>query len=236
MVTSLRYLCLEMVFSTYPHLALVNFEFPKTCARVNSLAQCRIQFNARMKRDMKDSLLPDPDILQMIGQNNEEAFKILYKKYWRLLLKYASTYISDEYVCKEIVQELFVHLHSSSSRLKIYSSFSSYLFVSLRNKIFNYLRNQSVYKKHVKKAGHFGTRACNDVQQSIDLNELQKGIRFSLKKMPVKYSEVYILHDENSYTLKKISEILDRPVDTIEKQLRKARCLLRNDLRESRLN
>jgi RNA polymerase sigma factor (sigma-70 family) len=185
---------------------------------------------------MKNIFLPDPDILQMIGQNDEEAFRILYKKYWRLLLKYAATYINDEYICKEIVQELFVHLHSSSTRLKIYSSFSSYLFVSLRNKIFNYLRNQSVYKKHLKKAGHSGAGACNDVEQSIDLIELQKGIRFSLKRMPVKYSEVYILHDENSYTLKKISEILDRPVDTIEKQLRKARCLLRNDLRENRLN
>jgi RNA polymerase sigma factor (sigma-70 family) len=185
---------------------------------------------------MKNIVLPDPDILQMIGQNDEEAFKILYKKYWRLLVKYAATYINDEYICKEIVQELFVHLHSSSARLKIYSSFSSYLFVSLRNKVFNYLRNQSVYKKHLKKAGHNGMGACNDVEQSMDLIELQKGIRFSLKRMPVKYSEVYILHDENSYTLKKISEILDRPVDTIEKQLRKARCLLRNDLRESRLN
>ena len=190
----------------------------------------------QMKQDMKNIFLPDPDILRMIGQNNEEAFKILYKKYWRLLLKYAATYIKDEYICKEIVQELFVHLHSSSARLKIYSSFSSYLFVSLRNKIFNYLRNQSVYEKHLKKARHNGMRACNDVEQSIDFTELQKGIRFSLKRMPVKYSEVYILHDENSYTLKKISEILDRPVDTIEKQLRKARCLLRHDLRENRLN
>src|SRR6478736_727785 len=189
-----------------------------------------------MKRDMKNTFLADPEILDMIGQNDEEAFRILYKKYWRLLLKYASTYINDEYVCKEIVQELFVHLHSSSSRLKIYSSFSSYLFVSLRNQIFNYLRNQSVYKRHVKNAGHYGVWACNDVEQSMDLTELQKGIRFSLKRMPVKYSEVYILHDENSYTIKKISEILDRPVDTIEKQLRKARCLLRNDLREKRLN
>jgi len=185
---------------------------------------------------MKNIFLSDPDILQMIGKNNEEAFKILYKKYWRLLLKYAATFLNDEYACKEIVQDLFVHLHSSSSRLKIYSSFSSYLFVSLRNKIFNYLRDQSVYKKHVRKASYNGVLACNDVEQSVDLTELQRGIRFSLKRMPVKYSEVYILHDENSYTLKKISEILDRPVDTIEKQLRKARCLLRSDLRDSRLN
>ena len=185
---------------------------------------------------MKDTFLADPEILDMIGQNNEEAFKILYRKYWRLLLNYASTYVNDEYVCKEIVQELFVHLHFASPRLRIYSSFSSYLFASIRNKIFNYLRNQSVYNRHVKKAGNYHMQSCNDVEQMIDLGELQRGIRFSLKRMPLKYSEVYILHDENSYTLKKISEILDRPVDTIEKQLRKARCLLRNDLRQGRFN
>jgi len=35
MVTSLRYLCLEMLFSTYPISHKVNFEFRKTCAGVN---------------------------------------------------------------------------------------------------------------------------------------------------------------------------------------------------------
>jgi len=230
----MRYLYLEIVLllgvARIPGRFLIEARCRENTWRIVFIA---IQ---KMRRNMKDTYLADPEILDMIGQNDEEAFRILYKKYWRLLLKYASTYIDDEYVCKEIVQELFVHLHSSSPRLRIYSSFSSYLFASIRNKIFNYLRNQSVYNRHVKKAGNNRMQSCNDVEQMIDLGELQRGIRFSLKRMPLKYSEVYILHDENSYTLKKISEILDRPVDTIEKQLRKARCLLRNDLRQGRFN
>jgi RNA polymerase sigma-70 factor (family 1) len=185
---------------------------------------------------MENTFSNDPDILQMINENDEEAFKMLYKKYWQLLLKYAATYINDEYICKEIVQELFVHLHHTRSRIRIHSSLSSYLFVALRNKVFNYLRNQSVYRKHVMKAGACGMLACNDVEQSMNLTELKKEIHYSLKRMPVKYREVYILHDENSYTVKKISKVLDRPVDTVEKQLRKARCLLRNDLLENNLS
>ena len=185
---------------------------------------------------MKNIPFNDLEILQMIRENDEEAFKVLYKKYWNVLLKYAATYINDEYVCKEIVQELFIHLHYVRERIKVHSSLSSYLFVALRNKVFNYMRNQSVYRKHVIRAALSGMLACNYVEQSVNLSELKKEIHFSLKRMPVKYREVYVLHDENSYTVKKISKILDRPVDTIEKQLRKARYLLRNDLRESNVS
>jgi RNA polymerase sigma-70 factor (ECF subfamily) len=54
--------------------------------------------------------------------------------------------------------------------------------------------------------------------------------------MPERYKEVYLLHDESHYTIKKISEILNRPVDTVEKQFRKATELLRNHLRERKMS
>jgi RNA polymerase sigma-19 factor, ECF subfamily len=164
---------------------------------------------------------------------NNSNFSILYNYYWQPLLQYAALFIRDQYAREEIVQELFVHLYTRGSRLTINTSLSSYLFVALRNKIFNYLRSQAIYKKHVTTAGRekWDNKYNNNVEQSIDLMELQKEISFSLNHMAAKYKEVYVLHEQRDCTVKKISAILNRPVDTVEKQLRKAVNLLREHLR-----
>src|SRR5678816_765071 len=95
----------------------------------------------------------EKNIPKEVNHWNSKSFSILYKHYWECLLQYAASFIRDPYAREEIVQELFVHLYTTSSRLSINTSLSSYLFVALRNKIFNYMRSQAVYKKHVTTAG-----------------------------------------------------------------------------------
>ncbi|MCU7552297.1 sigma-70 family RNA polymerase sigma factor [Chitinophagaceae bacterium LB-8] len=175
----------------------------------------------------------DEDLLEMIGNHDDQAFNLLYKKYWHPLIHYARRYLKDEDTCEEIVQGLFVHLHNRLTSLKINSSVASYLYTALRNRISNYLRNQAVYKRHVMLAINEDPKKQNDVEQFINMIELQKEITLSLKQMPLKYSEVYVLHNQNYFTIKKIASILNRPVNTVEKQLRKAKALLRNNLKET---
>lgn len=176
------------------------------------------------------------ELLEMISNKDDQAFDLLYKKYWDRLLNFATHYLNDEDSCEEVVQDLFVHLHSRHSPLKIRTSVSSYLYTALRNRILNHERNKAVYKKHIAIAGKGGVESNNNVEQFINFSELRKGIDQSLRKMPVKYREVYLLHDQHHYTIKKIASILNRPVDTVEKQLRKAFSLLRGDLKNKVLN
>lgn len=190
-----------------------------------------------MKNGFKVKLYQkDNDLIHLIHKNDDQAFRLLYNRYWGPLLNFAAHYLDDSHSCEELVQELFVQLHVRSASLCIKSSVSSYLYAALRNKIFNYLRNKAVYKKHVGIAANGSCTTQNNVEQFINLKQLQKEISSSLNRMPEKYKEVYLLHNENHYTIKKISEILNRPVDTVEKQCRKATQLLRNHLRESEMS
>ena len=173
----------------------------------------------------------DSELLELIRNNDDGAFTLLYNKYRNPLLNFAAHYLKDRDSCEEVLQQLFVQLHIRRISLKISSSVSSYLFMAMRNKIFNYLRNKSVYKKHVSDAARENQVTQNDADQLINLKQLEEEINFSLAQMPVKCKEVYILHDQDHLSIKKISELLDRPVDTVEKQFRKATTLLRNYLK-----
>ncbi|MBO9203884.1 MULTISPECIES: RNA polymerase sigma factor [Niastella] len=196
---------------------------------VNAIADILNQ-SAMLKKSFQPSVLHEEDLIKLIRQNDSLAFDLLYKKYWNRLLHFAFRYVKDGYVCQEIVQELFVQLHTSGARLKINSSLSSYLFVAIRNRIYNYLRNRALYKKHITLAGKRIMSSHNNVEQAINFMDVQKKINDTLCEMPEKYRVVYLLHDKNNFTVKKISEALNRPVNTVEKQLRKAMYMLRDRL------
>ena len=173
----------------------------------------------------------DDDLLELIRKNDDGAFTLLYQRYWEPLLNFAAHYIHDGDTCEEIVQELFVQLYARRTCLRIRSSVSSYLRTALRNKIFNHLRDSAVYKKHLGIACSSRSITQNNVDQFINLRQLQEEISSSLNEMPAKCREVYLLHDQSHLTMRKISEILKRPVDTVEKQFRKATKHLQNRLR-----
>jgi len=174
----------------------------------------------------------DQYLVTLINQKDESVFTILYQKYWSPLLAFAGNYIDDTDTCKEVVQELFITLHMKRLQLNVSISVSSYLYSSLKNKIFNYLRNQSVYNKHIRGASQarWVSGSDNDVEQIMDLLELHKIIDECLFHMPEKYRDVYVLHKQYGYTLKKTATILQRPVDTVEKQYRRVVQLIRDHL------
>ncbi|ANE49211.1 RNA polymerase sigma factor [Flavisolibacter tropicus] len=172
----------------------------------------------------------DVELLDLMMNQNAIAFEILYKRYWNPLLHFASQFLDDEDSCEEMVQGLFVHLHNRQQALKITTAIRPYLYTSLRNRIFNYVRSRSVYKRHIAQASSEIVYVNNDVDQFIDFVELKQRVAQCLKGMPAKNREVYLLHFYEHFPLKKVAIILNRPVDTVEKQLRRAKAILRNYL------
>jgi RNA polymerase sigma factor (sigma-70 family) len=173
---------------------------------------------------------PDAELLNLMKNQDLIAFDVLYKRYWDPLLHFASQFLEDEDSCEEMVQELFVHLHKRHKSLNITTAIRPYLYTSLRNRIFNYVRSRAIYKRHIALACSEIVYISNDVEQFIDFVELNKKIALCLKQMPAKNREVYLLHFYEQYPLKKVAFMLKRPIDTVEKQLRRAKSILRNYL------
>ncbi|MFL9483702.1 RNA polymerase sigma factor [Chitinophagaceae bacterium LWZ2-11] len=190
-----------------------------------------------MKKEILHSettMMTDELLVEMIQQNKVEAFGLIYVKYKPTMLKLASGYLKDKSTCEEIIQELFTVLYQRSCYLSVKGSLSSYLYTSLHNKILNHLRDQSTYKKHTFLAGAAPDNLLyhNDVETFVFYQDTQKKLQNALNTMPERYKEVYVLNRQDALTIKEISQILKRPIDTVEKQLRKAVSILRLYFRE----
>jgi RNA polymerase sigma-70 factor (ECF subfamily) len=71
---------------------------------------------------------------------------------------------------------------------------------------------------------------ANDVEQFVNRTELERQIMVCLNGMPAKYRQVYLLYNQGRCPLKQVAFVLNRPVDTVEKQFRKAVGMLREHL------
>lgn len=176
--------------------------------------------------------LTDEELLLLVRENDDEVFSFLYQKYRPSLISYAASFIADMETCKDVVQDLFVSMHAKRSLMQVKVSVSAYLFQSLRNYILNYLRKVNVYCRHVNMASGLrqGAAGVNTVELLMNHTELDRKLNECLINMPVKYREVYVLHKMEDLTLRKTAQMLARPVDTVEKQYRRAVQLLRSGL------
>ena len=75
----------------------------------------------------------DRDILDRFTKNRKDGIRVLFDRYYRPLVLYAGTLISDDTMAEDLVQEFFVRLWEDDYLERIESkALSSYLFSSVR--------------------------------------------------------------------------------------------------------
>src|SRR5688572_10176315 len=175
------------------------------------------------------------DLELWLGVKNDDdsAFRELFNRYWEPLVNFAGIYLPDRSKREEVLQEVFMELFIKRINITIETSFSSYLVSFARNRILNYMRHRSIYKKHVSLSINNKVFCHNTTEDTFNLRQTQAKINSILNDMPVKYKQVYVLNKEYKLTVMKTARMLNRPVATVEKQLRRALTLIREGLKEN---
>ena len=92
----------------------------------------------------------DRDILDRFTKNRKDGIRMLFDRYYRPLVLYAGTLISDDTMAEDLVQEFFVRLWEDDYLERIESkALSSYLFSSVRNSCYTYLHKNDVMRARV---------------------------------------------------------------------------------------
>jgi RNA polymerase sigma factor (sigma-70 family) len=78
-------------------------------------------------------ILDDNQIVEQLKQGNQEAFKLLFKKYYKLLNVSAFYILRDEMEAEDTVQNLFLDFWERQLYKNINSSLSAYLKTAIRN-------------------------------------------------------------------------------------------------------
>ena len=161
--------------------------------------------------------MEDEILIKYLRKNDRKAYSILFDKYFERLFTFAVRVVFREDVANDIVQEIFISLYEKSEILNYDLSLKSYLFNSVRNRCFNYLRDRKVEDRRM----NLYAEAClwSDNVDWIEEEEVLRKIQEVMLELPEKCREVCLLRFVHGYKYSEISEQLGMNENTVKAQL-----------------
>ncbi|MES2654383.1 MAG: RNA polymerase sigma-70 factor [Bacteroidota bacterium] len=172
----------------------------------------------------------DQSILQRLQQNDEQALELLFKTYYKPLLRFAKTIIKDASQAEDAVQDVFVKIWEKRNDLSITLSFKSYLYMAVRNHCFNTLKLNE--RKYWMDEGMENDEqlAVNNTEDNLIAKSLNHQIQQAIELLPDKCKLTFQLSRFENMSYKEIAETMNVSVKTVENQMGKALSVLRNQL------
>lgn len=159
-------------------------------------------------------------------ENDKEAFGRLIDLYKDRLINLAYKLTGNRQTAEDITQDAFIKAYIKLSSFKERSSFVTWLYRITYNTSCNYLRANKVKTLFLRED------LIDPKKISVVNNELKYEVNKALNKLPIKLKTVIILKDYEGLSYKKISEIIKRPIGTVESRLNRARKKLKGFLKE----
>lgn len=181
----------------------------------------------------QSSYANDQQLLTASREGDNEAFRLLFEKYWDDLFTIAYKRLHSAEDAKDILQDVFLSLWNNIQNITIEDSLGGYLYTALRNKIFNHFEKQQVRLQNLMRQKVNPVEAEETIWSSFCTKELQLFIASQVALMPEKMRQIYLLSKEERLSNAEIAALLNLSTQTVKNQLHNALGRLRKSLADS---
>ncbi|WP_293952474.1 MULTISPECIES: RNA polymerase sigma-70 factor [unclassified Sphingobacterium] len=187
----------------------------------------------RTTHNMQDNdyaILSDGILVDLIRQDDEKAFSVIYQRYSMPLYVHANRFIRDREETKDILQKVFVKIWSIRNRLPTDVKLSAYLYQIVKNELINHISHSKVVDKYLESMSSYASTYVADTDYVIREKQLQEIIEREIQNLPEKMREVFQLSRKQYLSHREIAEKLGISEKTVKNQLSNALHLLRQKL------
>jgi RNA polymerase sigma-70 factor (ECF subfamily) len=153
---------------------------------------------------------------------NQRDFEKYYNMFFDDLFRYVLTIVKNEEDTKDILQETFIKLFKSNDVFASDQHVKSWLLKVSRNASTNIFRHWYTNKR---------IEVTDFSSFQSDLNDDHKVLQ-EVFDLPLKYRQVIYLHYYEGYSIKEVSNLLNKNESTIKTQLSRARERLKGVLND----
>jgi RNA polymerase sigma-70 factor, ECF subfamily len=147
------------------------------------------------------------------------AFESLFYELYPLLCRYSLQFVRNAEIAEEIVQEQFIHFWEKHDDIQIHTSYSAYLYRSVRNRSIDYLKSTYAKIQFVDEEMSYPVEDASNPLQIIIEKESEFLINRAIESLPEKCFLIFSLSRYGELSHKEISEKLSISEKTVENQI-----------------
>lgn len=148
---------------------------------------------------------------------DRKSFQAMFGQYYSALCLFANTIVPDRDEVEEIVQGFFVKLWEKRESIVIESSVKNYLFGSVRNLCYNYIKHEKVKRGYEAEVINEGE--AFDTSDYCMENELREAIENVMKNLAPRKREIFLLSRGEGLKYQEIADKLGISIKTVETQM-----------------
>lgn len=187
------------------------------------MASCAVKTILRIGMSKESNT--DQELIHRIRKGDKSAFRILFDKFYQLLLGVAITLLKDLDAAKDAVQDVFFQIWKKREQIQIQLSVSAYLKRAVRNQALNQIRRNKAFADSAKMTNEVAKEA--NVLEIMEGNDLQEVLQKTIDSLPERCRLVFMMRRMQGMSHKDIAESLDISTKTIENQMTKALSILK---------
>lgn len=178
----------------------------------------------------------EAELLQLIAQGDEGAFKKLYDFYRNKLYSVAVRLTRSIPVAEEIVEDVFLKIWLRRNTLTDIQNFSAYLFTITRNEIYRVLKQIARNYQQIRLSGESTLLVSADIEDRIIVKEYSEILQQAIQRLPNQQKQVYTLMKEHGMKRDEVAVLLHLSPETVKYHLAqavrniRAFCLLHLDI------
>lgn len=143
-------------------------------------------------------------------KESEDSFSNLYDSHFAIFCVYVYRFIPDKEICTDLVQESFARLWKNRRMYFATGTQLQFLYTTVRNLALNRIRHEKI-----KRNTNFEYDRHSSIELDMIENEVKGIIWRAIIQLPSKYREIISLF-LRGYSMKEISQILKKPLQTIK--------------------
>ena len=171
---------------------------------------------------------PDKKVMDGFRNGDKKAFEKIYQYYRIPVIRFSVSIIKDEQEAENIYHEVFMKILKRRKNIKPELNFNSYVFTSVKNEIFDYLKalnKNKTLKEQFWERIHQQEDDCGQVKEE-QLTKMESIIgNLSPKRRQILEMNYF---EKKSYN--EIADLLMISKNTVKNQLVKAKFILRREM------
>ena len=164
-------------------------------------------------------------IRRTIEENPKLGVELLFRRYYQPMCSHAVKYVGSRSVAEDLVSDIFCQFYGQNVFVVITTSYRYYLLRTVRNRAFNYLKQQLSrpgVDEGSDEAASLAAAAGDAPDSLIQFEELYQDVQTAINALPIDRRRIYLLNRFEGKKYQEIADELHLSVKTVEVQLYRA--------------